>query len=118
MLERIAKNQGAEFVSYDANKGEWKFKVNHFSSYEHETTLSELELVFDLNCSVVIRDYDDLILNGVIIMGIAPSESSVLHASFFPFEDYRYKVEDLERLERFRPSVSINYNVFPSSYVT
>jgi hypothetical protein len=31
-------------------------------------------------------------------MGIAPSESSVLHASFFPFEDSRYKVEDLERL--------------------
>jgi hypothetical protein len=54
--------------------------------------------VFDPNCSVVIKDYDYLISNGVIIMGIAPSESSVLHASFFPFEDSRYKVEDLERL--------------------
>ncbi|WJX55187.1 hypothetical protein P8452_40987 [Trifolium repens] len=98
MLKRMAKNQGVEFVSYDANKGEWKFKVNHFSSYEHETTLSEPELVFDPNCSVVIKDDDDLISNGVIIMGIAPSDSSVLHASFFPFEDSRYKVEDLERL--------------------
>jgi hypothetical protein len=46
----------------------------------------------------VIKDYDYLISNGVIIMGIAPSESSVLHASFFPFEDSRYKVEDLEHL--------------------
>ncbi|KAK2456227.1 Nucleoporin autopeptidase [Trifolium repens] len=34
MLKRKAEDQGAEFVSYDANKGEWKFRVNHFSVYK------------------------------------------------------------------------------------
>ncbi|CAJ2628359.1 unnamed protein product [Trifolium pratense] len=34
MLKRKAEDQGAEFVSYDANKGEWKFMVNHFSVYK------------------------------------------------------------------------------------
>ncbi|CAK9178036.1 unnamed protein product [Ilex paraguariensis] len=33
MLKRKAEDQGAEFVSYDPIKGEWKFKVNHFSEY-------------------------------------------------------------------------------------
>ncbi|XP_061983711.1 nuclear pore complex protein NUP98A isoform X3 [Populus nigra] len=33
MLKRKAEDQGAEFVSYDPVKGEWKFKVNHFSKY-------------------------------------------------------------------------------------
>ena len=33
MLKRTAEDQGAEFVSYDPIKGEWKFKVNHFSEY-------------------------------------------------------------------------------------
>ncbi|KAJ6417506.1 hypothetical protein OIU84_003267 [Salix udensis] len=33
MLKRKAEDQGAEFVSYDPAKGEWKFKVNHFSKY-------------------------------------------------------------------------------------
>ncbi|KAJ8768322.1 hypothetical protein K2173_021475 [Erythroxylum novogranatense] len=33
MLQRKAKDQGAEFVSYDPVKGEWKFKVKHFSKY-------------------------------------------------------------------------------------
>nr|XP_029118070.1 nuclear pore complex protein NUP98A isoform X2 [Elaeis guineensis] len=33
MLMKKAQEQGAEFVSYDAVKGEWKFKVRHFSSY-------------------------------------------------------------------------------------
>ncbi|GFZ18294.1 nucleoporin autopeptidase [Actinidia rufa] len=28
-----AEDQGAEFVSYDPIKGEWKFRVNHFSKY-------------------------------------------------------------------------------------
>ncbi|CAL1373740.1 unnamed protein product [Linum trigynum] len=32
-LKRKTKEQGAEFVSYDAPKGEWKFKVEHFSTY-------------------------------------------------------------------------------------
>ena len=30
MLKRKAEEQGAEFVSYDAVNGEWKFKVEHF----------------------------------------------------------------------------------------
>jgi nuclear pore complex protein Nup98-Nup96 len=30
MLKRKAEDQGAEFVSYDPIKGEWKFRVNHF----------------------------------------------------------------------------------------
>ncbi|KAJ9173822.1 hypothetical protein P3X46_016921 [Hevea brasiliensis] len=33
MLKRKAEDQGAEFVSYDPVKGEWKFRVNHFSKY-------------------------------------------------------------------------------------
>ncbi|XP_008800301.2 nuclear pore complex protein NUP98A-like isoform X2 [Phoenix dactylifera] len=33
MLMKKAQEQGAEFVSYDAVRGEWKFKVKHFSSY-------------------------------------------------------------------------------------
>ncbi|XP_042020495.1 nuclear pore complex protein NUP98A-like [Salvia splendens] len=34
MLKRKAEDQGAEFVSYDPVKGEWKFRVNHFSAYK------------------------------------------------------------------------------------
>lgn len=34
MLKRKAEDQGAEFVSYDPVKGEWKFRVNHFSTYK------------------------------------------------------------------------------------
>ncbi|KAK9275408.1 hypothetical protein L1049_022672 [Liquidambar formosana] len=34
MLKRKAEDQGAEFVSYDAIKGEWKFRVSHFSKYK------------------------------------------------------------------------------------
>ena len=33
MLIKKAEEQGAEFVSYDAVQGEWKFRVKHFSSY-------------------------------------------------------------------------------------
>ncbi|CAI0441865.1 unnamed protein product [Linum tenue] len=33
-LKRKTKEQDAEFVSYDAAKGEWKFKVEHFSAYK------------------------------------------------------------------------------------
>ncbi|CAK9167473.1 unnamed protein product [Ilex paraguariensis] len=33
LLKRNAEDQGAEFVSYDPIKGEWKFKVNHFSEH-------------------------------------------------------------------------------------
>ncbi|KAL4353472.1 hypothetical protein GQ457_06G038330 [Hibiscus cannabinus] len=36
MLKRKAEEQGAEFLSYDPIKGEWRFKVNHFSSYKLE----------------------------------------------------------------------------------
>ncbi|KAG2267809.1 hypothetical protein Bca52824_062364 [Brassica carinata] len=34
MLKRKAEAQGAEFVSFDPVKGEWKFRVEHFSSYK------------------------------------------------------------------------------------
>ncbi|BFG32151.1 hypothetical protein CerSpe_184230 [Prunus speciosa] len=34
MLKKKAEDQGAEFVSYDPLKGEWKFKVSHFSEYK------------------------------------------------------------------------------------
>nr|KYP74564.1 Nuclear pore complex protein Nup98-Nup96 [Cajanus cajan] len=34
MLKRKAEDQGAEFVSYDPAKGEWKIRVNHFSVYK------------------------------------------------------------------------------------
>ncbi|KAM0029978.1 putative peptidase S59, nucleoporin, nucleoporin peptidase S59 [Helianthus debilis subsp. tardiflorus] len=33
MLKKKAEDQGAEFVSYDPVKGEWKFRVSHFSRY-------------------------------------------------------------------------------------
>lgn len=33
MLMKKAKEQGAEFVSYDPVEGEWKFRVQHFSRY-------------------------------------------------------------------------------------
>ncbi|RCV36665.1 hypothetical protein SETIT_8G000600v2 [Setaria italica] len=33
MLMMKAEEQGAEFVSFDAAKGEWKFRVKHFSAY-------------------------------------------------------------------------------------
>ncbi|KAF3794417.1 Nuclear pore complex protein, partial [Nymphaea thermarum] len=33
LLMEKAQEQGAEFVSYDAVNGEWKFKVDHFSRY-------------------------------------------------------------------------------------
>ncbi|XVF51159.1 hypothetical protein PTKIN_Ptkin04bG0161900 [Pterospermum kingtungense] len=36
MLKRKAEDQGAEFLSYDSVKGEWKFRVNHFSTYKLE----------------------------------------------------------------------------------
>ncbi|VVA94118.1 unnamed protein product [Arabis nemorensis] len=34
MLKRKAEEQGAQFVFYDAVNGEWKFRVEHFSSYK------------------------------------------------------------------------------------
>uniref|UniRef100_A0A0A9FQP0 Peptidase S59 domain-containing protein n=1 Tax=Arundo donax TaxID=35708 RepID=A0A0A9FQP0_ARUDO len=33
MLVKKAEEQGAEFVSFDAATGEWKFRVKHFSAY-------------------------------------------------------------------------------------
>lgn len=36
MLKKKAEDQGAEFVSYDPIKGEWKFRVSHFSIYKLE----------------------------------------------------------------------------------
>ncbi|PHT93344.1 Nuclear pore complex protein NUP98A [Capsicum annuum] len=36
MLQRKAADQGAEFVSYDPVKGEWKFRVQHFSKYRFQ----------------------------------------------------------------------------------
>ncbi|CAL4884719.1 unnamed protein product [Urochloa decumbens] len=33
MLVKKAEEQGAEFVSFHAAKGEWKFRVKHFSAY-------------------------------------------------------------------------------------
>ncbi|KAL4202914.1 hypothetical protein AMTRI_Chr02g223650 [Amborella trichopoda] len=33
MLAKKTEEQGAEFVTFDAEKGEWKFRVKHFSRY-------------------------------------------------------------------------------------
>eukprot|EP00271_Cylindrocystis_brebissonii_P013675 TRINITY_DN3377_c0_g2_i3.p1 TRINITY_DN3377_c0_g2~~TRINITY_DN3377_c0_g2_i3.p1 ORF type:complete len:304 (+),score=61.02 TRINITY_DN3377_c0_g2_i3:103-912(+) len=32
-LRKKTEEQGAEFISFDAGKGEWKFRVTHFSRY-------------------------------------------------------------------------------------
>ncbi|MCL7036933.1 hypothetical protein MKW94_014923 [Papaver nudicaule] len=42
MLMKKARDQGAEFVSYDPIKGEWKFRVNHFSRYMLDDTDDEV----------------------------------------------------------------------------
>ncbi|KHN14766.1 hypothetical protein glysoja_020939 [Glycine soja] len=34
MLKRMVEDQGADFVSYDPIKGEWKIRVKHFSVYK------------------------------------------------------------------------------------
>ncbi|XWS50219.1 hypothetical protein CRYUN_Cryun12cG0069900 [Craigia yunnanensis] len=50
MLKRKAEDQGAEFMSYDPIKGEWKFRVNHFSTYkleDEEEDYSEMRAVPD-----------------------------------------------------------------------
>ena len=44
MLKRKAEDQGAEFVSYDPIKGEWKIRVNHFSVYKLVDEDSELNV--------------------------------------------------------------------------
>ncbi|KAK8283996.1 hypothetical protein V6Z12_D08G130700 [Gossypium hirsutum] len=36
MLKKKAEDQGADFLSYDPIKGEWRFRVNHFSKYQLE----------------------------------------------------------------------------------
>ncbi|CDP12259.1 unnamed protein product [Coffea canephora] len=41
MLKRKAEDQGAEFVSYDPVKGEWKFRVKHFSRYSLREDVDE-----------------------------------------------------------------------------
>ena len=33
-LKRMVEDQGADFVSYDPIKGEWKIRVKHFSVYK------------------------------------------------------------------------------------
>ena len=35
-LKKKTEEQGAEFLSYDAAKGEWNFRVKHFSKYSFE----------------------------------------------------------------------------------
>lgn len=41
MLMKKAQEQGAEFMSYDPVRGEWKFRVKHFSYYEFSDGDSE-----------------------------------------------------------------------------
>ncbi|XP_024459542.2 nuclear pore complex protein NUP98A isoform X3 [Populus trichocarpa] len=53
MLKRKAEDQGAEFVSYDPVKGEWKFKVNHFSKYMLEDEGEEDWDVVQATCNKV-----------------------------------------------------------------
>ncbi|WOL15771.1 nuclear pore complex protein [Canna indica] len=42
MLKLKTQEQGAEFISYDPVKGEWKFKVQHFSRYELTLEITSL----------------------------------------------------------------------------
>ncbi|XP_011004364.1 PREDICTED: nuclear pore complex protein NUP98A-like isoform X3 [Populus euphratica] len=50
MLKRKAEDQGAEFVSYDPVKGEWKFKVNHFSKYMLEEEEEDPDAQATVDC--------------------------------------------------------------------
>ncbi|XP_039045283.1 nuclear pore complex protein NUP98A-like isoform X3 [Hibiscus syriacus] len=50
MLKKKAKDQGAEFISYDPVKGEWKFRVNHFSKYRLEEEEEEEEMCAVAGC--------------------------------------------------------------------
>ncbi|CAM6018772.1 unnamed protein product [Sphagnum balticum] len=40
-LKKKTEEQGAEFISYSASKGEWKFQVQHFSRYGLDTDSDE-----------------------------------------------------------------------------
>jgi len=37
-LKLMSSRQGTEFVSYDEEKGIWKFRVEHFSRYSSSTS--------------------------------------------------------------------------------
>lgn len=50
MLKRKAEDQGAEFVSYDPVKGEWKFRVKHFSRYSFREEDDEESLYLSARC--------------------------------------------------------------------
>ncbi|KAL3499127.1 hypothetical protein ACH5RR_041859 [Cinchona calisaya] len=50
MLKRKAEDQGAEFVSYDPVKGEWKFRVKHFSTYSLAEEDDEESLYHSARC--------------------------------------------------------------------
>ncbi|TYK01639.1 nuclear pore complex protein NUP98A-like [Cucumis melo var. makuwa] len=43
LLRKKTEAQGAEFISYDPVKGEWKFKVEHFSRYNMEDNEEDWE---------------------------------------------------------------------------
>ncbi|XP_010247732.1 PREDICTED: nuclear pore complex protein NUP98A-like isoform X2 [Nelumbo nucifera] len=50
MLVKKAQDQGAEFVSYDPVKGEWKFRVNHFSEYKLGDEDDDFDVLSGTDC--------------------------------------------------------------------
>ncbi|KAL3697517.1 hypothetical protein R1sor_011593 [Riccia sorocarpa] len=56
-LKKKTEEQGAEFISYDALKGEWRFQVKHFSRYGLDDS-DEEETPPDMSKSVVLIGHD------------------------------------------------------------
>ena len=53
-LKKKTEEQGAEFISYDGSKGEWKFRVKHFSRYGMDFGYDEGDLVTNQELSLLL----------------------------------------------------------------
>ncbi|KAL4323096.1 hypothetical protein GQ457_11G032050 [Hibiscus cannabinus] len=76
MLKRKAEDQGAEFLSYDPFKGEWKFRVNHFSKYKLEEEDEEeiAAITGKLRCwCLYMKVWQPLLITGTEAAAASPS---------------------------------------------
>ncbi|XP_058084289.1 nuclear pore complex protein NUP98A-like isoform X3 [Magnolia sinica] len=58
MLMKKTQDQGAQFISYDPVKGEWKFNVDHFSRYEF-CDIEDFCASFFSNCNLCLCSISD-----------------------------------------------------------